>query len=233
MSLLPVAVRRLIVLLPLVLLALGVVSGGPGASTAAAAAGGVRAGADWDAVARCESGGRWNTSTGNGYYGGLQFDEATWRSNGGLAYAPRADRATREQQIAVAERLAARRGLTPWPACGARSAHGGDRSAAHPTAHTAARTDGRGRGNRPVYARPHVPAASLAPQHTADPDTAAEASGDRRTDTWTVGEGDTLGDIAQAAGVPGGWPALYALNRGTVGDDPDLLLPGQVLTLAA
>ena len=73
---------------------------------------------DWDKIARCESGGDWATNTGNGYYGGLQFDQATWRSNGGLAYAPRADLAAKDQQIHIADHLAGRRGLQPWPACG-------------------------------------------------------------------------------------------------------------------
>ena len=76
-------------------------------------------GLNWDAVAACESGGNWHINTGNGFYGGLQFDQGTWASNGGLAYAPRADLATREQQIAVANRLYAARGSSPWPVCGA------------------------------------------------------------------------------------------------------------------
>ncbi|MDT4938678.1 MAG: resuscitation-promoting factor RpfB [Pseudonocardiales bacterium] len=76
-------------------------------------------GLNWDAVAQCESGGNWAINTGNGFYGGLQFDSGTWLSNGGGAYAPRADLATREQQIAVANRLYAARGSSPWPVCGA------------------------------------------------------------------------------------------------------------------
>jgi uncharacterized protein YabE (DUF348 family) len=75
-------------------------------------------GLNWDAVAQCESGGNWSINTGNGFYGGLQFDYGTWLSNGGGAYAPRADLATREQQIAVANRLYAARGSSPWPVCG-------------------------------------------------------------------------------------------------------------------
>jgi len=75
-------------------------------------------GLDWDAVANCESGGNWHINTGNGFYGGLQFDYGTWLSNGGGAYADRADLATREQQIAVANRLYAARGSSPWPVCG-------------------------------------------------------------------------------------------------------------------
>jgi len=68
----------------------------------------------WDRIAACESGGNWHTNTGNGYYGGLQFAQATWEATGGLQYAPRADLATREQQIAVAEVLRARAGLGQW-----------------------------------------------------------------------------------------------------------------------
>ncbi len=75
-------------------------------------------GLNWDAMAACESGGNWSINTGNGYYGGLQFDSGTWLSNGGGAYAPRADLATREQQIAVATNLYNARGASPWPTCG-------------------------------------------------------------------------------------------------------------------
>lgn len=75
-------------------------------------------GLNWDAVAACESGGNWHINTGNGFYGGLQFDSGTWLANGGGAYAARADLATREQQIAVANRLYAARGSSPWPVCG-------------------------------------------------------------------------------------------------------------------
>jgi uncharacterized protein YabE (DUF348 family) len=75
-------------------------------------------GLNWDAVASCESGGNWSINTGNGYYGGLQFDYGTWLSNGGGAYAPRADLASREQQIAIATKIYASRGSSPWPVCG-------------------------------------------------------------------------------------------------------------------
>ncbi|MBO0865010.1 MAG: transglycosylase family protein [Mycobacterium sp.] len=74
----------------------------------------------WDAIASCESGGNWAINTGNGFYGGVQFDQGTWASNGGLRYAPRADLATREEQIAIAEALRRARGLGPWPVCGGR-----------------------------------------------------------------------------------------------------------------
>jgi hypothetical protein len=71
----------------------------------------------WDQLAKCESGGNWAINTGNGYYGGLQFNLGTWEAYGGLEFAARPDLATREQQIIVAERLHAARGFQPWPAC--------------------------------------------------------------------------------------------------------------------
>lgn len=79
------------------------------------------AGGVWDTLARCESSGNWAINTGNGYYGGLQFDAGTWKAYGGTAYAPRADQATREQQIAVATRVRDDRGgYGSWPACSAK-----------------------------------------------------------------------------------------------------------------
>lgn len=75
----------------------------------------------WDALARCESGGNWAINTGNGYYGGVQFDLNTWERQGGLRYAPRADLATREEQIAIAEVTRARQGWGAWPTCSGRA----------------------------------------------------------------------------------------------------------------
>ena len=74
----------------------------------------------WDQLAQCESGGNWSINTGNGYYGGLQFSYGTWLAYGGGAYGETANLASREQQIAIAERLRADRGYYPWPACARR-----------------------------------------------------------------------------------------------------------------
>ena len=71
----------------------------------------------WDKIAQCESGGNWSINSGNGYYGGLQFDVRTWLGSGGGAYAPNAAAASKAQQIAVANRVYAQRGLQPW-GCG-------------------------------------------------------------------------------------------------------------------
>lgn len=80
----------------------------------------VRDGRAWDAVAQCESGGNWAINTGNGYFGGVQFDQNTWERQGGLRYAQRADLATREEQIAIAEVTRARQGWGAWPVCSGR-----------------------------------------------------------------------------------------------------------------
>lgn len=138
-------------------------------------------------------------NSGNGYYGGLQFDQSTWQANGGLQYAPRADLATREEQIAVADRLAERRGLNPWPVCGERAGRSGTRPAAAP----------------PIATSPE-------PEPGAAPTAGS---------VWTVKDGDTLSAIANALHLAGGFEPLYQSNRQIIGEDPDLLLPGQQLHL--
>ncbi|QKT08008.1 transglycosylase family protein [Gordonia sp. X0973] len=87
------------------------------APIAAVAGNAAAAGHNWDAVAQCESGGNWATNTGNGYYGGLQFSPGTWAANGGSGMP---HQASREQQIAIAERVLARQGIGAWPSCGGR-----------------------------------------------------------------------------------------------------------------
>jgi hypothetical protein len=73
---------------------------------------------EWDQVASCESGGNWAINTGNGYQGGLQFSPSTWSGHGGGEYAAAAHMATKEEQIAVAERVLASQGKGAWPSCG-------------------------------------------------------------------------------------------------------------------
>lgn len=73
----------------------------------------------WDRIAMCESTGNWSINTGNGYYGGLQFDRGTWLGAGGGQFAPRADLASRAQQITIANKVYDSRGLSPWGCAGA------------------------------------------------------------------------------------------------------------------
>jgi hypothetical protein len=94
----------------------GAVIGGSGLAMSAQAA--AATDGEWDQVAHCESGNNWSINTGNGYQGGLQFSPSTWSSNGGAQFAPAANMASREQQIAVAERVLAHQGRGAWPVCG-------------------------------------------------------------------------------------------------------------------
>lgn len=71
----------------------------------------------WDRLAFCESSGNWHINTGNGYHGGLQFTLQTWVAFGGTSFAPRADLATKSQQIAIAERVLNVQGPGAWPHC--------------------------------------------------------------------------------------------------------------------
>lgn len=88
---------------------------------ASAAAPSVAAGGTiWDQIVQCEATGDWSINTGNGFSGGLQFTDQTWQAFGGGAYAPQAWQASREQQIAVAEKVQAAQGWGAWPACTAK-----------------------------------------------------------------------------------------------------------------
>ena len=94
----------------------GAVIGGGGIALAGHAA--AAPDSEWDHVAACESGGNWGINTGNGYHGGLQFSQGTWAAHGGGEFASSANQATRDQQIAVAERVLATQGRGAWPVCG-------------------------------------------------------------------------------------------------------------------
>jgi resuscitation-promoting factor RpfA len=94
----------------------GAVIGGGGIALAGHAA--AAPDSEWEHVAACESGGNWGINTGNGYHGGLQFSQGTWAAHGGGEFASSANQATRDQQIAVAERVLATQGRGAWPVCG-------------------------------------------------------------------------------------------------------------------
>ncbi|MFF1685673.1 MULTISPECIES: transglycosylase family protein [unclassified Streptomyces] len=165
----------------------------------------------WTKVAACESSGNWSINSGNGYFGGLQFTQSTWEAYGGTAYAARADRATRSQQIAVAEKVLDGQGPGAWPACSARAGltRGGDTTGPH---------------TETVGQKPQRTVKDVKPEVTPQ-STAGTAQ------MYTVVGGDTLSGIADAREVPGGWRKLYEANRRTIGSDPDLILPGQRLAL--
>jgi murein DD-endopeptidase MepM/ murein hydrolase activator NlpD len=187
----------------------------------------------WNKVAACESSGNWSINTGNGYYGGLQFTRPTWEAYGGTRYAPRADLATREQQIAVAERVLDGQGPGAWPVCSVRAgltlphsqlrSSGGTPTGGSPEGHP---------GGTPAL---HTDGAATRPARTASvrdvqPQTTPQSRAGR-AEMYTVVHGDTLSGIADEHHVRGGWQRLYAGNRATIGADPDLILPGQRLNL--
>jgi nucleoid-associated protein YgaU len=174
---------------------------------------------NWDAIAQCESGGNWKINTGNGYYGGLQFSRGTWLAYGGGSYAPTANLASRSQQIAVAERTLAGQGIGAWPTCGKRA---GSTASYQPQAETRSTAGSSQRATRSE--RRSTPARQ---QRTTQVERTTAPAGGK---TYVVRSGDTLGKIAAAQGVDGGWKALFAANRSVV-EDPDLIFPGERLTL--
>ena len=161
---------------------------------------------NWDAIAQCESGGNWHDATGNGYYGGLQFSPGTWAANGGTGSA--AD-ATREQQIAVAERVAATQGMHAWPVCSLKAGQAGATVSSSSSSHHSTKVTTK-----------------AAPK--AAPVTTTAAPQSAPNGDYTVVAGDTLSTIAQKLNVAGGWEALWNLNKSVV-PNADLIFPGQAL----
>ncbi|MEI7033466.1 transglycosylase family protein [Streptomyces pratensis] len=193
----------------------------------AATSAGAASSETWEKVAACESSGDWTVNTGNGYYGGLQFSGSTWAAFGGTQYAPRADLATRDQQIAVAEKVLDGQGPGAWPTCSDRAGLAGDAPQAGPQTATAAQSA----GSRAVRAAAPQSAPPRRAQERPAEATPTHVPGKR--DSYTVASGDSLSGIAATERVRGGWQGLYAANRTVVGEDPDLIFPGQRLSLAA
>lgn len=166
-------------------------------------------GAEWDRVAQCESGGRWNLSWGHAdSTGGLQIQDRTWRDFGGTAIAPQAWQATKEQQIQIAEKILAVQGPRAWSVTWNGTCPGATLSR---TPYT---------GSTPTL----PPAPKPAPAVPSEP-------ADAEDGTYVVKEGDTLSSIAVALDIEGGWKNLYAINKKVIGDDPNVLEPGLKLTL--
>jgi resuscitation-promoting factor RpfA len=144
----------------------------------------------WDRLAHCESSGDWSINTGNGYSGGLQFSPRTWKAFGGIGLA---HHASREQQIAVAERVLAKQGWGAWPACSRKL---GLRGKPAPSS---------------VEAAPQAtPSGGAKAAKAATAAKAAKAATGGRT--VVVEPGDTLARIATENGVTGGWQAVRAAN---------------------
>ena len=118
---------------------------------------------NWDAIAKCESGGNWATNTGNGHFGGLQFKQATWTANGGIGSPANASRA---DQIRVAENVLRTQGLGAWPKCGAYA--GSPMTTPTTTVRTVSAPDRLPEHGQP--ARGDQPAAAVHGDHQPGPD---------------------------------------------------------------
>lgn len=177
-------------------------------------------GVNWDAIAQCESGGNWSINTGNGYYGGLQFNPNTWRANGGTGMP---NQASREEQIRVAESVLRTQGIGAWPTCGKRAGSAAPAKATQKKAAPAKKGTTAKKGTaakKPTAQKPVTRAA--APQAPA----VTTTSKDNPNGNYTVAAGDTLSKIATVHNIPGGWQSLFEKNKGFIGD-PNLILVGQ------
>ncbi|MDF9813606.1 transglycosylase family protein [Streptomyces sp. SPB162] len=193
--------------------------------------------ATWDAVAQCESGGNWSINTGNGYYGGLQFSQSSWEAAGGTAYASRADLATKDQQIAVAEKLLALQGPGAWACAGAGNLTAGGESAQVDTSGSSSSSksstsdssrDTSDTASRGTEKRTPVKKSKPAAKPVETKKAAPVQKGDGE---YKVVTGDSLSKIAQAQHVSGGWEKLFELNKSVV-SDANLIYPGQQLHLS-
>ncbi|THG29347.1 transglycosylase family protein [Naasia lichenicola] len=177
----------------------------------------------WDAIADCESSGNWQIDTGNGYYGGLQFSPSTWAAYGGSGSA---SDASKEQQIAVAERVLASQGWGAWPSCSAQLGLSGtsgsiSENSGASVSEAAPSTD----DSADVSGQAEYVDEPVAPSRVVQP---VPLSGE----TYTVASGDSLSAIATQLNLAGGWQQLADANIATIGD-PDLIFPGQLLLLPA
>ncbi|MGA5322732.1 transglycosylase family protein [Streptomyces seoulensis] len=192
-------------------------------------------GSEWDAVAQCESGGNWSINTGNGYYGGLQFSASTWAAYGGTQYAATADKASKEQQITVAEKVLSAQGKGAWPVCGtglSSTPYSGSAAPASPAPSTDITSDDKAAADTSDRTADDQ-AASRSTERPDASKTVTTPTGDKvkkGDGEYKVVKGDTLSSIAAKHKVEGGWKKLFDLNKDIV-EKADFIFPGQMLHL--
>ena len=206
----------------------GLVVGAPLAMFAGPASA-AASGNNWDAVAQCESGGNWSTSTGNGFSGGLQFTPSTWAANGGQGSAQNASKA---QQIQVAESVLATQGAGAWPVCGKALSSSAPSSSSSTSTTSKATTYSAPKQQAPAESYSAPKQQAPAKSYSAPKQQATSYSAPRSTPggTYIVQSGDTLSTIAAANNVAGGYQTIAAANPGTI-TDVNLIFPGQALKL--
>ncbi|MEU6817259.1 transglycosylase family protein [Streptomyces sp. NPDC046860] len=189
-------------------------------------------GSEWDAVAQCESGGNWSINTGNGFYGGLQFSASTWSGYGGTQYAATADKATKEQQITVAEKVLAAQGKGAWPVCGTGLSSTPYSGSAAPAPSADSKTEDKAAADTSERAADDQ-AASRSTERPDASNTVTTPTGqkvEKGDGEYKVVKGDTLSSIAAKHKVEGGWKKLFDLNKDIV-KKADVIFPGQMLHL--
>jgi hypothetical protein len=160
----------------------------------------------WDQVAQCESGGNWSINTGNGFQGGLQFTQSTWRGFGGTRFAPSANQATREEQIAVAEKVLAGQGWNAWPVCSRKAGARGQSATQRTLQVTAPAKKPAAPRTAPPAVATSGPRHALIPDHPAAPVVPAPRPAPDLA-PWSTGPLLASGPIAE----PARSPALTAL----------------------
>ena len=186
---------------------------------------------NWTAIANCESSGNWAANTGNGFYGGLQFTESTWLAYGGGSYAQWPYEASESDQIAVAEKVLASQGIGAWPVCGAYADSGTSYSGTNTSGSSSSSSDSSDSSSSSSSSSDNSSSSSSDNSSTTS-STSSDSSSSSSSSTsgsYTVQSGDTLSAIAAKEGV--NWHTLYTDNESTIGSNPNLIYPGQVLKL--
>jgi resuscitation-promoting factor RpfA len=172
---------------------------------------------DWDQLAQCESGGDWSINTGNGFGGGLQFTDSTWKAFGGSG---QPEDASRAEQIQVAERVKEGQGMGAWPTCSKK------------TGNTDSSANTEGSGSSSSESSSSKSSSSSESSSSSDSsDSSAETEGIAAKSAkpgaaYTVASGDTLSEIAAAHGT-----SATSLAQTNDLADPDTITPGQQLTV--
>src|SRR4051812_28721285 len=181
---------------------------------------------NWDAIARCESGGNWSINTGNGFYGGLQFTKGTWRAYGGSKYASTANRASRSEQIAIAEKVLRGQGIGAWPVCGKKGGSSKHYKGSNTSGSKSHKSSSHHSSTHRSKSVTHKSTKKAATTHKVTRATAVKTTGK----TYVVRSGDTLSAIATKNHITGGWHTLYRLNSNII-SNPNLIFPGQRIAL--
>jgi resuscitation-promoting factor RpfA len=190
---------------------------------------------NWDAIAQCESGGNWSINTGNGFYGGLQFSRSTWKAYGGAKYASTANKASRSEQIRIAEKVLSGQGIGAWPVCGKKAGSSkqykgsntsGSKSSSASSKSSSASSKSSSKSTTHKSTKKATKKATTSTTPKVTRSTTVKATGKN----YVVRSGDTLAAIATKNHVNGGWHTLYQLNRSTI-SNPNLIFPGQRITL--